>query len=241
MTLRSALLLLASLLVAGSPAAAQIRGGGPVRSTAASKWWISGGAVVAGVGTVSDGLSGSSWDFSGDPRWQVRGTLEKALQPTTTLGVGVNFGNVDFNYRPLAGGTIPGALPDEPATVTTCRTVGCTGQVDLWSIQAVLRGGGAAEGLYQIVEASAGVMGFRGMRVKSDAAALPVTNSYDVNAGIGYGIGFALDSDFHVAFVQDWGIAWHRADALPEGVGRTYRVRNSRITLRYGIGSFRGR
>lgn len=242
MNLRPALLLLVPLLAVSSPAAAQLRGGGgPARSTGVPGWWFSGGAVVAGVGTVSDGASGSTWDFSGDPRWLVRGTLEKTLQPTTTIGVGVNFGNVDFNYRPLAGAGVPDALPDEPASVATCRSAGCAGQVDLWSVQAVLRGGGAAEGLYQIVEATGGVMGFRGLRAKVDGSPLPVTNSYDINAGIGYGFGFALDHDLHIAFVQDWGIAWHSADGLPEGVGRTYRVRNSRITLRYGLGSFRGR
>ncbi len=242
MTLRPALLQLVMLLAVSSSAEAQLRGGGgPVRSSGLPAWWFSGGAVVAGVGTVNDGASGSTWDFTGDPRWQVRGSLEKAIQPTTTLGVGVNFGNVDFNYRPLAGGRVPDALPDEPESVATCRSVGCAGQVDLWSVQAVLRGGGAAEGLYQIVEATGGVIGFRGMRATVDGAALPVSNSVDINAGLGYGIGFALDRDFHIAFVQDFGIAWHAADGLPEGTGRTYRVRNSRITLRYGLGSFRRR
>jgi hypothetical protein len=241
MTFRLALLLLVPLLAVSSPVAAQLRGGGPVRSSGTPKWWFSGGAAVAGVGTVSDGPSGSTWDFSGDPRWQVRGTLEKALQPTTTLGLGLNFGNVDFNYRPLPGAGVPDAPPDEPASVAACRSAGCTGQMDLWGVQAVLRGGGAAEGLYQIVEATGGVMGFRGLRAKLDGAPLPVENTVDINVGIGYGIGFALDTDFHIAFVQDWGIAWHRSDGLPEGVGRTYRTRNSRITLRYGLGSFRGR
>jgi hypothetical protein len=242
MTFRPAFLLFVTLLATSSPASAQLRGGGgQTRSSAVPAWWFSGGAVVVGMGTVNDGASGSTWDFSGDPRWQVRGALEKAIQPTTTLGVGVNFGNVDFNYRPLPGGRVPEARADESAAVTTCRTVGCTGQVDLWSVQGVLRGGGAAEGLYQIIEATGGVIGVRGMRAKVDGSALPVANSVDVNAGIGYGIGFALDTDFHVAFVQDWGIAWHAADGLPEGAGRTYRVRNSRITLRYGLGSHRRR
>jgi hypothetical protein len=242
MTLRSVVLLpLAMLLIVAAPAAAQIRGGGQMRSRAAPAWWFSGGAVVAGVGQVSDGESGSTWDFSGDPRWQVRGTLEKTLQPTTTLGVGVNFGTVDFRYRPLQGSGSLDVLPGDTSALTQCRTAGCSAQLDLWGVQAVLRGGGAAEGLYQIVEATAGVMGFRALRATRDGSPLPARDSWDVNAGIGYGIGFALDTDFHVAFVQDWGIAWHRADALPEGVGRTYRVRNSRLTLRYGIGALRGR
>ncbi len=238
---RTPFFLLVLLTLASAPLPAQLRGGGPVRSTGPNGWWFSGGAVVAGLGPVNDGPSGSTWDFGGDPRWQLRGTLEKAIQPTTTLGIGVNFGNVDFAYRPLPGAAVPDLTPVTPPSVALCVSSGCTGQVDLWGIQGVLRGGGGAEGLYQIVEATGGVTGFRNMRAKSDGSPLPVTNAMDINVGIGYGLGFALASDFHVAFVQDFGIAWHRGESLPEGTGRTYRVRNSRMTLRYGFGTWRRR
>ncbi len=205
-----------------------------------SNWWLSGGAVVAGLGAVNDGKSGSTWDFGGDPRWQMRGTLEKAIQPTTTLGIAVNYGTVDFQYRPLAGvNGVDAPLPPDPTSATQCQFTGCTGQVDLMGIQGVLRGGNAAEGLYQIVEATGGVIGFRNMRVKSDGVALPVENTFDVTAGIGYGLGFALSNDFHLAFVQDFGIAWHSGDQLPENTKRTYSTRNTRVTLRYGLGSRR--
>ncbi len=239
MSPRVASLLVPLLLAALAPAHAQIRGGGPARPTGSSGWWFSGGAVVAGLGTVNDGRSGSAWSFSGDPRWQMRGTLEKATGPTTTLGLAVNFGNVDFRYEPLPGAPVPAPLPDEPTSVGNCRTAGCTGQLDLWGVHGVVRGGGAAEGLYQVVEVSGGVTGFRNLRAKADGAPLPADNAYDVNVGLGYGLGYAMSRDFHIAFVQDWGIAWHRGGDLPEGTGRTYQTRNSRITLRYGLGSFR--
>jgi hypothetical protein len=204
-----------------------------------SNWWFSGGAVVAGLGEVNDGTSGSTWDFRGDPRWQMRGTLEKAIQPTTTLGIAVNYGTVDFQYRPLEGGGVLDPSPSDTGSVALCRAVGCTGQVDLMGIQGVLRGGNAPEGVYQIVEATGGVIGFRNLRAKSDGAALPVETAFDVTAGIGYGLGFALSNDFHLAFVQDFGIAWHSGDQLPENTKRTYSTRNTRVTLRYGLGSRR--
>jgi hypothetical protein len=227
------------VLLAAAPAGAQLRGGAPARPSGTPEWWFSGGIVAATVGTVSDGASGSTWDFSGDPRWQIRGTLEKAVQPTTTLGLAVNYGTVDFRYAPLAGAGVPDLAPETPASVAQCVSAGCTGQLDLWGAQLVLRGGGAREGLHQILEVTGGVTGFRGLRAKEDGRPLPAADAIDVNVGLGYGLGYAFDADFHVGFVQDWGIAWHRGAALPEGVGRTYRTRNSRLTIRYGFGNFR--
>lgn len=232
--------LIALLLLTVSPLEAQLRGGGQsrTRATGVSSWWFSGGAGVIGLGPVNDGVSGSSWDFSGDPRWQLRGTLEKTTQPNTTIGVGVSYGNVDLAYQPFPD-VVPQSVPDQPASVTTCQITGCSASVDLWAVQAVMRGGGASEGMYQVVEVAGGVQGFRNMRTREDDAVLPVKDAVDINASIGYGLGYALSRDFHIAFVQDFGIAWHSGDALPDGYKRTYRTRNSRVTLRYGLGSLR--
>ena len=218
-----------------------MRGGARRQTYGTSGWWLSGGATVLGLGPVPDGVSGSQWDFSGDPRWTVRGTLEKAIQPTTTLGIGLNYGTVDLRYQPLPGAPAPVPDPEQSEAVTACRTAGCGAQLDFGGLHAVLRGGGAAEGVYQIVEATGGVNAFRNVRTREDGTALPAGTTLDLTAGIGYGIGFALDRDLHIAFVQDWGIAWRARDGIPEGTGRTYRVRNSRLTLRYGLGTFRGR
>src|SRR5690606_33476149 len=115
--------LLALLLLTVAPLEAQIRGGGQQRTTrptGVSSWWFSGGAGVIGLGPVNDGVSGSSWDFSGDPRWQMRGTLEKTMQPNTTLGVGVSYGNVDLAYKPFRQFVLQGDA--EPvASVLTCQ------------------------------------------------------------------------------------------------------------------------
>jgi hypothetical protein len=225
------------------PACAQVRGGGGARRPAygSNAWWVSGGATLLGLGPVPDGVSGSQWDFSGDPRWTVRGTIEKTIQPTTTFGIGVNHGTVDLRYQPLPGA--PPVTPDPEAgeELARCRTAGCAAQLDFGGVQAVLRGGGADEGLYQIVEVTGGVNAFRNVRSRTDDTPLPAGTILDLTAGLGYGLGFALSRDLHLAFVQDWGIAWRTRDGLPDGTGRTYRTRNSRVTLRYGLGTFRRR
>ncbi len=235
-------LVLLALVVAplGAPLSAQIRGGGQTRRpTGTPSYWFSAGANVIGMGAVNDGATRSTWDFAGDPRWLVAGSIEKTMQPTSTLGISARYGTVDLAYGVLPGYTDPDVLLGDTTTVGQCRAVGCVATVESWGLQAVLRGGGGNDGLYQVVEVAAGVNGFRNMQAKSDGTLLPVKNAMDLNGSLGYGIGYALSSSLHVAFVQDFGIAWHSGDGLPDGTKRTYSTRNSRVTVRYGLGSYR--
>lgn len=231
------------LLALASPVAvagAQLRGGGPVRIAGTPSWWLSGGVSATTIGTVSDGASGSTWTFAGDPRWLARGVVEKTLQPTTTLGLAVNWGSGDVRYAPLAGAGVPDLPPGTPEELAQCYGGGgCAGTVDLWGAQLVLRGGGAREGLHQVLEVTGGVTGFRNLRTKTSALPLPAKDAVDLNVGLGYGLAYAFGPDFHVGLVQDFGIAWHSGADLPEDVGRTYRLRNTRVTLRYGFGTKR--
>lgn len=223
-----------------APLSAQLRGGGPVRVSGTPSWWVSGGVSATSIGTISDGRSGSTWTFDGDPRFLVRGTIEKTLQPTTTIGLGVSWGTSDLRYAPLAGAPVADLLPGTPAELGACFAAGgCAALADLFAAQLVLRGGGAREGVHQILEVTGGVSGYRNFRTKASALPLTVKDAIDVNAGLGYGIGYAFGPDFHVGLVQDIGIAWHSGAELPDDVGRTYRLRNTRVTIRYGFGTLR--
>lgn len=234
--------LLTGCVLLAPPASAQLRGDPNRRAVSAgpSAWWISGGVNAMRLGTVNDGASGSSWGFQGDPRWQARGVVEKAIGPSTTLGVAASYGAVDFRYQPLTGSAPPEIVDPTPA-VQLCRSEGCVGEVDFWSALLVLRGGGATSGLFQVVEGAAGLTGYRNHRTKDEADVLVTTGTQDFTVGLGYGLGYALSSDLHVTLVQDFGFAWHTGEALPPGVRRTYEIRGTRLTLRYGFGTFRGR
>ncbi len=225
-----------------TPAEAQLRGDPNRRavSSGPSAWWISGGVNAMRLGTVNDGASGSSWGFQGDPRWQARGAIEKAIRPSTTLGVAVSYGVVDFRYDPLTGTTLP-ALDDPSLAVQECRTLGCVAEVDFWSALLVLRGGASTNGLFQVVEATTGFTSYRNHRTKEEADVLVTGATQDFTAGLGYGLGYALSSDLHVTLVQDFGYAWHTSEALPPGVRRSYEIRGTRLTLRYGFGTFQQR
>jgi hypothetical protein len=240
-----ATVLLVLLTLAGSISGprtleAQFRGGRSARADGAPAWWLGGGASGTTIGTVNDGRSGTTWTFAGDPRWLVRGTLEKTVQPTTTLGLAVSWGSGDARIAPLPGASAPDLRPDAPVELTRCYTAdGCAGTAELWSAQLVLRGGGAREGLHQLVEVTGGVLGVRRLRTMDGAQPLPAPASVDLTAGIGYGLGYAFGPDFDLGVVQDWGIAWHAGTALPDGTSRTYRVRNTRVIMRFGFGTTR--
>ena len=64
------------LCLTATTLAAQIRGRPAARAPDAG-WWFSGGAAAVILKDISDGATRSTWTFGSDPRWQMRGTLER--------------------------------------------------------------------------------------------------------------------------------------------------------------------
>jgi hypothetical protein len=79
---------------------AQIRGRPATRQPDAG-WWISGGAAAVILNDISDGATRSKWTFGSDPLWQMRGTIERALDEATTLGVSAGYGVVNLALTPM--------------------------------------------------------------------------------------------------------------------------------------------
>jgi hypothetical protein len=223
----------ALLLVPATRAQGQIRGrppvGGAMRGPSQG-WWFSGGAAGLVMADINDGASGKRWQFGNDPLWQLRGTLEKALDPATTLGISVGYGVVDVNLSPLPGGPVVDPLPG--ATVP-CLT-SCAAQLDSWQLMGQFRSGGGP-GFHTFFEAQGGVNGFRNLRTRDSTAAAigPSALQLDVAGSLGFGFGYTLSPGMVLGLVQDFGIGWHSKDNLPEGTGRTYRTRATRASLRF--------
>jgi len=216
--------------IAATPALAQIRGrppvGGQMRGPS-NGWWFSGGAAGLVMGGINDGASGKRWEFGTDPLWQVRGTLEKALDQGSTLGVAVGYGVVDVNVSHLAGLGVVDPLPG-----AVCPDA-CEAQVDTWQLMGQFRSGGGP-GFHTFFEAHGGVNGFRNLRTKSDGTAIgSSTLQTDLAGSLGFGFGYTLSPGFVLALVQDFGIGWHSQDDLPSGASRTYRTRATRASLRF--------
>jgi hypothetical protein len=104
---------------------------------------------------------------------------------------------------------------------------------------------GGSGGFHTLFEAAGGVTGFRDMRVRADSAGVagvplgPTKGQYDLSGTLGAGFGYGLSSSLHIALVQEFGMGWHAKSDLPDGVGRTWRARTTRASLRLGFGSHR--
>jgi hypothetical protein len=190
---------------------------------------------------ISDGATGSTWRFGSDPRWQLRGTLEKALDEATTLGLSAGYGLIDLTLAPM---TYAAAKPPTSPALPAICAAGCEAQTQLWTLMGQFRSGGGS-GFHTYFEAAGGVTGFRDMRVRPDSTGLagvplgPARGQYDLSGSLGAGFGYGLSSNLHLSLVQEFGMGWHAKTDLPDGVARTWRVRTTRAALRFGFGSHR--
>lgn len=218
-------------VLASSPLAAQIRGrpagGGPIQGPDAG-WWFSGGAGAIVMGDINDGASRSQWRFGPDPLWQLRGTLEKALDEASTLGVSVGYGVVDLRSVPFPTNGVVTPIGEPPACLN-----GCEAQTELWSLMGQFRSGGG-RGFHTFFEAQGGMNAFRNLREKATGAQFGATGmQMDFAGSLGFGVGYTLSQGFALALVQDFGMGWHSQTDLPPEASRTYRMRTTRATLRF--------
>ncbi|MCC6245010.1 MAG: hypothetical protein IT353_19360 [Gemmatimonadaceae bacterium] len=217
-----------ALLCVATPttSGAQIRGSAP--RAPQYGWWISGGASAVTLTDITDGASQTVWRFGKDPLWQYRATIEKALDEFTTIGVSAGYGRVNVGISSV-GGLVNASLP------TSCDT-GCAATTELWTGMAQFRSGGGP-GFHTLFEASGGATVFRGFKTQTDAIAIPgIARSLDLSGTLGAGFAYALTPGFVVALVQDFGIGFHAKADLPEGAARTWRVRNTRASIRMSLG-----
>ncbi len=229
--LRALAWLTVSVSAIPSVAVSQIRGRAP-QAVSTGRWWFSGGAAAPVLGNISDGPSRSLWQFGNDPLWQLRGTIERATDAYTSIGLAAAYGLVDLTVSPLSGTF--NAAP-QSALPTQCA-VSCDANVQLWSLMGQFRSGGGA-GFHTLFEATGGVTGFRNVRTR-DSLATPIGKSsagMDVSGALGPGFGYSLSNGFVIAVVQDFGIGWHTKTDLPSGTGRTWRVRTTRASLRFAF------
>lgn len=229
-TLRGLLALLVAVVLTPGTTDAQIRGREPVRGPRAPLWFSAGaGAVI--LSDINDGASNTLWRFGADPQWQFRATLEKALDSYTTLGLSASFGKVDARISPL---TVNSA--DTSRTLPEACQTSCAANADLWSLMAQFRSGGGP-GFHTLFEANGGGSSFRNFTTAADAIPLTdIRNSIDISGTLGAGFGYALSSDMVLSLVQDFGMGFHSKTELPEGIGRTWRMRTTRAALRFRFG-----
>lgn len=221
-----------------TPAAAQIRGSRPRPIEPNYGWWFSGGANAVVMNDVRDGRSNTLWRFGSDPLWQFRGTLEKALDQSSTLGITAGYGVVDVNLSQYQ----PQFAPNVTTPGGTClTTTGCQAQTEMWSAMGQFRSGGGNRGFQTLFVLSGGANAYRNFRLKASGDSIPGLSGMrtDLAGTIGGGVAYALGRGTVIELIQDFGIAWHSKEGLAEGDGRTYRSRTTRAGLRFHFGGNR--
>jgi hypothetical protein len=231
--LRLAVPAVAASAFAASPLPGQIRGrpvGGSPGQAPRANWTVSGGASAIVMGDINDGASRSQWRFGPDPLWQLRGTLEKALDGVSTIGVAAGYGVVDLLSVPFPNNGVVAPVGESAVCLG-----GCEAQTELWSLMGQFRSGGGP-GVHTVFEAQGGVNAFRNLREQATGVSFGATGmQIDVVGALGVGAGVTLSQGVALTLVQDFGMGWHSQQALPTEAARTYRTRSTRATLRFSF------
>jgi hypothetical protein len=207
------LLAFALLPILSFTAGAQIIRGG-LRFQEPSAWVSAGVASLSGF-TVTDGTTGSVWQFGNATQYTA--SLEKTLSGGTTLGLQGTTAKVPLSYSPRLGTPI-----DADANVS-----------QLFALLHVASG----RELHSVLELSAGATVYSGFRARSTGTALPPTSrDADFTFGFGYGLGYTFNSSFSIDVIQDLTTALHQKDGLSAGDNSSVRINGTRIVARFGLG-----
>jgi hypothetical protein len=188
--------------------------------------WLSLSAGLFNANNVSDGNTGSRWDFGQASTPQFRASLEKSVSRNASIGATGTYAHIPFVY-----------LGQATDVLTEPSCVECDAHLNAISLGASFHYGGGT-GLHQVIEASAGALQYRDLKRDSDKSPLaPVDGNIDPYFTFGYGFGYSFGPVSQVSVVQDFGLALHERDGLTSGQSNTLRHRTIRLNFRYGFGS----
>lgn len=216
------LALLLAAAGAASPLGAQII---RVSRTSSPVGWISGSAGIFQPRSIPDGTTSAVWDFGNALQW--RGSVEMALQNHGSVGVTATYADTPLRYYDYSGRFVS----------CNVATNGCDAHAKVWTAMASFHMGGGA-GFHQVIEISAGVLGYQDFTADDGGARLgPSSVDLDFALGLGYGFGYGITPRLQIALVQDYTAALHQKENL-EGNTDTFSQHGAtRLTVRYGLGT----
>jgi hypothetical protein len=208
---RRLLLVLLTLLASSNAGAQIIRSRYQLRAPAA---WVSLGAAVQQSWSVTDGATGSRWEFGNATPYEA--SLEKALSGGASFGVRGSTGEVPLRYV--------GPLVTTEADANVSQLFG------------TLRVASGRE-FHTVLEFSAGATVYSNFRARSDGATLgPDHADADFSFAIGYGLGYFFSPAFSIDVVQDVTTSLHQKTGLSAGDDSSVRIHGTRIVGRIGLG-----
>jgi hypothetical protein len=180
--------------------------------------WGSASVGFFQLGTVTDGRTGSRWDFGNAARY--RASLQYPLSRSAALGFAGTWSRMPLRYS-LSG-------------------EGGTQSVDAHAIVSSLMlefYGGGGSGLHQVLSASAGVTRFSDFTADARGEALaPTGGDVDFAFTLAYGFGYSLSARAQIVLLQEYGVSVHQRDRLPNDASTAVRQNTTSLGLRYGFG-----
>ena len=207
-------------LIFALPVQSQVRRRVPV--VVEPSLWGSLGVGLFNGHDVSDGTTQSVWDFGRSYNPVYRGSLEKSISRTASLGATGTYMHAPFTYF-------------GPEGDNSCAR--CAAHLDVITLAASVHVGGGI-GLHQVLEATAGALAYRKLERDSDGAELePVKGNVDPYFTFGYGFGYTFNPNMQLSVVQDFGLALHERTGLTSEDSNTLTQRTIRLNFRYGFGN----
>ncbi|MFN2397434.1 MAG: hypothetical protein ABR543_02135 [Gemmatimonadaceae bacterium] len=182
------------------------------------KLWAAVSVGYLNPGRVYDGTTETVWSFGDGPSYG--GSLQFPINSGTAIGVRGSWARVPLRYDPFAGGQ------------------GTDADADIWSALATLHVGGGL-GFHQVIEISAGVIGYDNFRADNGQRLAPTGGDRDFAFILGYGFGYAFSGNTHLVLLQDYAIVLHQRDGLPSDVSARTQQTTLRAGIRYGFGGRR--
>lgn len=176
--------------------------------------WVSGGVGYLYGWGLTDGTTGSTWDF-GDAT-QFNASIDRQFIPGATIGLRGMTARVPLRYVSSAG-----TASDADANISQLlATVYAAGN----------------QSVHSVLSLDAGATMFSNFRERGTNATLAPTSDVDFTFGIGYGFGFNLSPRFAVDVVQTNTMIMHQTDNLSAGSSSLHRTSGTRIVARFGLG-----
>jgi hypothetical protein len=204
-----------ALAASASAARAQVgRRRSPV-ADAYPDYWVGLSLGYAEGITTTDDASGATWQFGYTA--QIRATLEKTLQPGTTVGISAGYANAPLTYT--SGSNF----------FDGCGGV-CRAEADVTQYMIFVKGGGYGNlsGFHGEYVLETGATQFSNFRDQDTNQRLqPMSGSYDLTFGLGGGLSYGLTpiSDVYVDEMLDFVLHHQSRDVVAQSAPRFFTLR----------------
>jgi hypothetical protein len=183
--------------------------------------WTSASIGWFDLADVVDARTSSAWAFNSGA--QYRATLELGVGRGTAVGVTGTWARMPMRYvtNPLEPGGR--SATDAHATVS--------------SLMATFHaGGGGSNALHQVLQFGAGVVRYADFEEDDTGVPLAPASDVDLAFQLGYGFGYSLGRRAQIVLLQEFGLALHQREGLPNDIATSILNRVTRIGVRVGLG-----